>query len=99
IDEVDTLVSDMSSENIEIVPIKECPALRHRGCFLTQGNQTFRERTLAVSKEGFVSLGPGMSGTLDSSPEQSLMRIVDQLATLNNAIEIQNELLRKLILE
>lgn len=38
-----------------------------------------------------------MAGNLDSSTEQSLMRIADQLAMLNNAIETQNDLLRKLV--
>lgn len=38
-----------------------------------------------------------MPGNFDSNPEQSLMRIADQLASLNKRIEVQNELLRKLI--
>ena len=38
-----------------------------------------------------------MAGNLDSSAEQSLMRIADQLAMLNKAIEVQNQLLRKLV--
>ena len=38
-----------------------------------------------------------MPGNFDSNPEQSLMRIADQLAILNKGIETQNELLRKLI--
>jgi hypothetical protein len=38
-----------------------------------------------------------MAGNLDSNADQSLMRIADQLATLNKAIEVQNQLLRKLI--
>lgn len=38
-----------------------------------------------------------MPGNFDSNPDQSLMRIADQLASLNKRIEIQNELLRKLV--
>jgi|GEM_PF-6647153 len=38
-----------------------------------------------------------MPGNFDSNAEQSLMRIADQLATLNKAMEVQNQLLRKLI--
>ncbi|HEY0318509.1 MAG TPA: hypothetical protein VGC49_09480 [Solirubrobacterales bacterium] len=38
-----------------------------------------------------------MAGNFDSNAEQSLMRIADQLAMLNKAVEVQNELLRKLI--
>ena len=38
-----------------------------------------------------------MAGNFDSNPEQSLMRIADQLAMLNKAMETQNDLLRKLV--
>jgi hypothetical protein len=38
-----------------------------------------------------------MAGNFDSSPDQSLMRIADQLSMLNKAMEVQNQLLRKLI--
>jgi hypothetical protein len=40
-----------------------------------------------------------MPGNFDSNAEQSLMRIADQLAMLNKAIEVQNQLLRKLVEE
>lgn len=38
-----------------------------------------------------------MPGNFDSNPDQSLMRIADQLAMLNKAMEVQNQLLRKLV--
>lgn len=38
-----------------------------------------------------------MAGNFDSNPDQSLTRIADQLASLNKRIEVQNELLRKLV--
>lgn len=38
-----------------------------------------------------------MPGNFDSNAEQSLMRIADQLAVLNKAIQAQNQLLRELI--
>jgi hypothetical protein len=38
-----------------------------------------------------------MAGNFDSDAKQSLMRIADQLAMLNKAIEVQNQLLRQLV--
>ncbi len=38
-----------------------------------------------------------MAGNFDATSPQSLSRIADQLAMLNKAIEVQNQLLRQLV--